>query len=31
VEVTTTLNFAPTEAVERYRIRIVTQCPCARK
>jgi hypothetical protein len=30
-EVTVTLNFAPSEAVERYRIGVVTPCPCAAK
>jgi hypothetical protein len=28
-EVSVTVNFAPTEAVERYRIGAVTPCPCA--
>jgi len=29
--VAVTVDFAPTEAVERYRIGLVTSCPCAAK
>jgi len=29
-EVTAAVNFAPSEAVERYRIGMVTPCPCAK-
>jgi len=31
LEVAVTVDFAPTEAVERYRIGLVTSCPCAAK
>jgi hypothetical protein len=30
-EVTVAINFAPTEAIEHYRIGAVTPCPCAVK
>jgi hypothetical protein len=30
-EVTVAVDFAPSEAVERYRIGMVTPCPCAAK